>query len=289
MTGLSKQRRSIIWVTVTAAACLALAACHSSSVTGSGGITSASGPPTTDGSPTTQPTSGTPTPTTATTTKATAPATHTTTKKPSGGGTGPLTVDVNVVNTDTVSTIDCPHTFQIHAKITVNKGPTTIKYEWVRNDGTSVQNLTTTFSGPGTNEVIDSFQPAAIPTHNYTDTLVVLGTDYDASHNLATFGLTCAEHVINMSVGPDHGTCPYITNFSSTIKGYGPLHLEWHWHYSDGGDGGDQTKDVPAGPFSVDTTTKKFIPVATAISATVVVTSIPNYTSASSAKATCDA
>ena len=277
MTGLPKQRRSTVWVAATMSACLALAACHSSTAAGSGGITAAG-----SATPTTGATSGAPTTTTTT------PATQSTHTTSSGGGnngnpSGPLTVDVNVVPVESVTTLSCPHTFNVQAAITVSKGPTTIKYEWVRSDGSSQQNLTSVFSGKGlqTNNVVDSFQPPAIPNALYRDTLVVIGTYYKALHNVTSFSLTCGTTLVGLVASPAPSTgCPFITTFAGTIRGYGPQQVTYQWHFADGGVGGMHSKSEPAGFFAFTVTEPKYVPDSLdGMSAYLRVSSSPTYTS----------
>ncbi len=234
-------RRHQSFLAIGLVLCLAIAACSSSSHT-TGSLSGAPvniapstpSPADTGVLPgTTSPTDTTP-PTGTTSPGTTSPTSGTgTTTAPAGP---PITVTATIEPVADVTTTACPYTFTVTAKISVSRGPITLRYGWRHSDAPpEVQKITFSGSGPQTKSIsvqqtladvqIEGAEALQIIGHSAT----FIGPTY------VQYTLICGATAEDPIATPSSGTsCPYTAEFSTNIRTLGPQDVTYEWVFSDG-------------------------------------------------------
>jgi hypothetical protein len=307
MTGSSRR----IAIIAAAVLCLSASACATHKATGSGGVTTVAGgsgvdssgpggnpvPGSSIGAGATPQAGGTATGGTAaggstgggTTTGGSGSTPHPGHSSAAPAPPGPLVIKAVVEQLPSIVTTNCPNTAPVHAVISVSQGPINISYEWVRGDGTAIMNKTATFTHAGQQSlnVYDDYDFASTAQATYTDTIVILGQAYDATHNFVRYTVTCVPYVSMKGPLPNHGLCPTVPTFHAQLNAWGPTVISYQWHFSDNTTGVMQFVPMPAGFSEKDISTSAKQVAARSLAAWIVITSTNGSTSKRSTF-TCD-
>ena len=139
-----------------------------------------------------------------------------------------------------MTTSSCPHTFTVHGKISVNKGPITLTYGWRSSEAPPADTQTVHFGGSGPQfvEVATQVTATSVDT-GYGEQLAVIGQPVvKAPIDYAKFTLTCGASVSTPSAAKTHGTCPFTTTFATDISvPIGPQQVTWTWSTTNGASG----------------------------------------------------
>jgi hypothetical protein len=143
----------------------------------------------------------------------------------------PLVVSVSVDQQADVVTANCPYTFTIDGKITVNKGPVDVAYSWKSSESGPKNSGTIHFGGAGPQFATLSTQVIAnVVTKQLYESLLLDNIPYDKSHTATIFALTCGGSASVPVANPTHAPCPYTAKFSSDITvQMGPQTVTYEW------------------------------------------------------------
>jgi hypothetical protein len=131
----------------------------------------------------------------------------------------------------------CPHRFTFTGTITASQAGTA-SYRWERSDNTSGQTQTVTFSDPGSQTQVITWDVGTTTTG--WQRLHILGPN-ELVGNQANFSLTCTTPnfaVTAASAAVDSnsfiGTCPHVFTFTGTITANAAGQVTYRWERSDG-------------------------------------------------------
>jgi hypothetical protein len=170
---------------------------------------------------------------------------------PTTHGPAPVVVTLSAATPDHAAyTGLCGDHITFRVTISVNRGPTTVKYRWYGSDGSRTSSdLQASFPGRGAQSAqVTTTWDLGAPYTGWKELRVSSPTSVVSGR--AHFASNCTRLQVAYPTSypnPLAGTCPVTEFFKATLRVSGPLTVKYWWIRSDGAHGGEKVIDVPAG------------------------------------------